>query len=237
MSLWKPSQGLTIPTLVGRPTGVDLTFGGHLVHWWKMEAVNPPDAGSPGGNNGTGSNVTTTTGKKGDCLVFNGNNSNVNVGDVAELNSVAAFSIAFWMNQDVLDQNDTLFNKKVDSTHEILIAPWSDGYMYFECSNGSNASRSRFDYSGSIGATAWHHVIMVFDGSEAASADRIKVYVDGAGVSVSAMGTIDTTSADLSSQDAVIGAATSAFDGNLDEFRIYDIALSAAQAATLHGSY
>lgn len=208
-----------------------------LAHWYQMSVpVGMPDVGVVGGNPGTGANIVSNPPGVGGgiCAELNGNNSNYNLGDVAELNSVSAFTIAFWMNQDVLDQADTIFDKRVDTTHEILLAPWSDGNFYFEVSDGAGTSRAFFDYSTVIAVGEWYHVAMVFDGTQAVSANRLLVYVGGNPVALTYSGTIVTASADLSGQDALIGLTANAFDGELDEFCLFSTALTNLQVSDLY---
>jgi hypothetical protein len=197
-----------------------------------METVNPVDEGTPGGNDGTGSNVSVVTGLIENALEFNGNNSNVNVGDIVELNAVAALSIVFWMNQDVIDVLDVVFRKRVDATTRIDAFTQADGTMRFYVSDGV-AAYGFFDYSTLISQGTWHSLAMVYDGSQADNATRLKLYVDGVLVSLSFVGTIPATGPDLISDDLTIGLTSSSFDGKIDDFRIYDVALTEAEVQAL----
>jgi hypothetical protein len=207
-------------------------------HLWSMETVNPVDDGTPGGNNGTGSNVTVVDGKIGHALDFNGGDSNVNVGDVSELNAVQQFTIAFWMNQDVLDQIDYIFRKWIGAyTDYIMISTHSSGgvmtFQMYEASVGANIT---FDYSTLISAGTWHHVAFVFDGSLTVTADRAKIYVDGKRATITGgSGTMPALSPDLSGYDASIGADSTSFDGKIDDFRVYSTALTIDQVNDVYG--
>jgi hypothetical protein len=54
---------------------------------------------------------------------------------------------------------------------------WNDGLVYATIANGSGLC---FGSAGGCNDTLVHHVAMVYDGSLATNADRIKVYIDGA---------------------------------------------------------
>ncbi len=166
---------------------------------------------------------------KSQCASFNGNNSNYNLGDVAELNAVAAFTIAFWMRQDVLDVQDTIFRKAVDNNHDVGIETRANGNLYVDV--GWNADEAGYipNYSTVITAGQWHHFAAVFDGAQTGDANRLVMYVDGNPVTLSFNGSMPAATADLSGQDAIIGAAASAFDGLLDFFSVFSRPLTQIQ--------
>jgi len=157
-------------------------------------------------------------------IEFDGNNQHINCGDVTQLNSVSQFSICFWMNQDVIDQIDIIFSKVLDGNNDIVIGP-QGGNFFFELGNGSN-SYGNFDYSLVVSALNWHHIALVFDGSQTGNINRMLIYVDGKQVDLSFTGIIPTTTPDMFGNDATIGRATSSLDGKLHDFRIYNIPLT-----------
>ncbi len=160
------------------------------------------------------------------CIEFDGNNQYGNCGDILELNTVSAFSICFWMAQNVLDVDDTIFRKALDVDYNVGIKTRAaNGHLYIELGVGTQES-GHFDYSAAISAANWHHVAAVFDGSQTGDANRLVVYVDGTPIVLLFDGMIPAVTADLSGQDATIGAAANTFDGSLYDFRIHSCALS-----------
>lgn len=186
-----------------------------------------------GGNPGTGANIASNPPGigSGRCAEFNGNNSNYNLGDITMLNAVSAFSIAFWMNQDVLDVTDHVFVKGAVAGTRLRIFTSVNGNIYFEI--GGNVDRGFFDYSASVDAGRWHHVVGVYDGSQAANAGRLVVYMDSAPVTLTFNGTIPAATNDLGGADAYIGYTGDGFDGLLDDFRFYSIPLTNLQVSDL----
>lgn len=160
------------------------------------------------------------------CAELNGNNSNINLGDIAELNSVSAFTLCFWMKQDVLNVVDTIFDKGGFGIAEsgLLIVTSGGGDMYIQV-DGSN-QRGFFDYSVAVNAGQWHHVAVIFNGAGAVNTDRLQVYVDASPITLTYNGTIPVVTDDLSGSDATIGRAAAAFDGRLWDFRLYNVPLS-----------
>ena len=152
------------------------------------------------------------------CIVLDGNNQYVNLGDVAILNAVEKFTLCFWMNQDVIDVGDIIFRKQLDNDNEVQL--YAGGGFFFMVCSGAHTHGS-FDLSTVISAGNWSHVATVFDGSLTGDAERLKVYVDAVPMTLNFVGPIPATTADLSGVDATIGAAASSFDGRLSDFRIY----------------
>ncbi len=209
-----------------------------LEHAYDMsDAVSVPDLGWKGNRNpGTGSNITGVVhgAMRGSALEFNGNSSVVNLGDVAMLNAVSAFTIAFWMNQDVLDVTDAIFDKGGWGVAEsgITILTSGGGQMYLQI-DGSN-QRGIFDYSLVVNVGQWQHLAVVFNGAGVGNTGRLQAYVDASPVALTYTGTIPAATDDLSGIDATIGRATASFDGKLDAFRFYSIGLSPSQIADLY---
>jgi len=198
--------------------------------------VGMPDLGVVGENPGTGANIVSNPPGRpgGRCAEFNGNNSYYNLGDVAMLNSVTAFTIAFWMNQNVLDVADNLLYKGADANHSILIQITAGGFMVFRIAGGAASDNGYFDYSLQVSVARWHHITQVFNGVGAANVDRLVVYVDGVPATLSFSGTIPAVTTDMSTWDMTIGTAASSFAGRIDDFRIYSTALTGIDAADLH---
>ncbi len=210
-----------------------------LVAAYDMSTIDPPNLAPfrAGQYDGTGVNIVAADVVDGiaggQCLHLGGDDEHVNIGDVVELNAVSAFTIAFWMSQDVLDQLDTIFRKYLDGNNNICILTVdTDGTLRIEIENGGIA-RGIFDYSTVISANSWHHVAIVFDGIQTGNANRLVVCVDGNPVTLAFGGTIPAVTSDLSGQDATIGRATASFDGKLDGFRIYQQPLSQTQIMDL----
>ncbi len=159
------------------------------------------------------------------CIELDGDDAHVNIGDVAELNEASAFTICFWMAQDVLDVIDHIFRKYIAASDRIHIYTHIEGNMYFVVANGASTYGS-FDYSTIVSALNWHHVAMVFDGTQAADASRLVVYVDGNPITLAFTGPIPIATADLAGYDGYVGFSNVAFDGKLYDFRIASCAYS-----------
>ena len=181
---------------------------------------------------GTISGATWVPGKNGWSLSFNGADANVTVGDLVELNATTSFMISFWMNQRVIDVADTIFTKATDADNHLEIRTTAGGNFEVGLDDGADAI-GYWDYSDDISALTWYHISIVYDGGGAANADRLKIFVDGRQISLSFTGTIPTATNDLAGVDATIGAASGSFDGLIEDFKIYDEAMSDANVKWL----
>ena len=166
------------------------------------------------------------------CLELNGNDTNVNCGDITQLNAVSAFTLAFWMNQDVIAAVDIVFIKRVDAENEIQLLT-AGGPMIIKVANGADGY-GQFDYSTVVAAGMWHHMAMVFDGSQTGNANRLIFYVDGAPQTWTFIAApIPATTADMAGNDAYWGYTSTALDGRLFDGRLYNRALSRDQIGTI----
>lgn len=104
-----------------------------------------------------------------------GSSSWVDCGNVSELNSVTYATMTAWIYRAAT--SDTAgFGRASSSTSGLnrYSAIWfSDGNLYVSCDDGSAASYQAF----TLGGTGWHHIAMVFDGTQVGNA-RSLVYVD-----------------------------------------------------------
>ena len=194
-------------------------------HRYDLSVDNPPDLGVVGGNPGVGANIVGHPNGIGGgrCAEYNGNNSNMNLGDVVMLNAVSKFTIVFCMRQRVLDVTDAIFDKGGWGVAEsgILISTSGGGQMYLQI-DGAN-QRGYFDYSLVVSVNQWHHIAIVFNGAGIGNTGRLQCYVGGTPVTLTYDGTIPAATDDLSGIDATIGRGAASFDGRLDDFRFYSV--------------
>jgi len=204
---------------------------------WHLGETSDIFYDSKGNYNGTASNITyAQLGKIGKAAEWNGNNSRINVGDVTQLNSVSEFSLSFWMNQDVLDEYDFIFSKRLDSSNYIIVETNTDGYFKIWIENGGGTNRGYFDYSVVVNAGEWEKVAIIYNGSAATNSEKIKVYINGQLQNLVFAGTIPSALADLSTATTDIGFSTASttrsFDGRFDEFTLSSVIRSAEWIST-----
>ena len=159
------------------------------------------------------------------CIELDGNTQHVNVGDVTQLNAVSAFTICWWMNQDVVPSNDTIFVKLVACLNRFQVFIIGTT-MYHSIADGV-AQRGRWDYTTRVSAAHWHHFAEVYDGSQTGDAYRLMLYVDGVPVTFAGFdGIIPAITPDWTGADLYIGDTANSFGGKLYDVHIYSVPLS-----------
>jgi len=148
----------------------------------------------------------------------------INLGTISSLNSASAFTIGFWAKLDTPQTNDgVMFTNRVDNNNRITIYRYNTSIYFHVNSSGSNQGNVTAPSTG-----AWTHISMVYDGSGSANADRLKVYFNGVAQTLSYGGTIPATTGTYStSYIGSRGDGTNEYNGFLDEFAIWNTALSA----------
>jgi hypothetical protein len=178
---------------------------------------------SGNGNNGTESNATwTTSGKDKGALVFNGTSSLVTIPDSASLHLTTGMTLEAWVNPSTVNAfwRDVIY-KGPD-------AYWLEGTGVGSApvAGGTFGSSDTF-ISGTAALTVgtWAFLTETYDGS------NLRLYVNGTQVATKAQ-----TGAILTSTDPLQIGGDSLFGqnfaGTIDDVRVYNTALTAAQIQT-----
>ena len=160
----------------------------------------------------------------GSALSFDGIDDQVNLGNISSLSSVTEFTIEGWYNQTALDETRGMFVMRESVSDQIRARTWSDGNLYVYLHNG-NTFNASYDYSQSVSAGEWFHLALVFNGAGATNADRFKLYIDGAEVTLTYNGTAPTSTSSNSgdfilSED--LDGDSNLWNGLMDDFKIWD---------------
>jgi len=160
---------------------------------------------------------------------FDGVGDFVDVGSLSNLQNATEFSVSSW------------FKTPLAAVQGVWV--WwddADGWLELNCSaDGSMiANVTRFNHTsatygiaaaGTLTADTWYNATVVFDGSGATNADRLKLYVNGNLITLTFIGTIPTQTGTMLSSGLHIGERFNGqnyFNGNIDEVSIFDSAIS-----------
>jgi Concanavalin A-like lectin/glucanases superfamily len=179
---------------------------------------------SGNGNNGTIANGTwSTTGKYGKALQFNGTSSLVTIPDAASLHLSTGMTLEAWVDPSTVSA----------SWRDVIYKANDNFYLEATSTNGSFpdagliAGGSYADAFGTAKLTAntWAFLTETYDGS------TLRLYVNGTQVASTAhTGAITTSTNPLQiGGDSLYGQF---FAGLIDNVRIYNVALTAAQIQT-----
>lgn len=195
---------------------------GGLVAAWSFNegAGSTLTDGSGGGNTGTVVGPTwTAAGKYGGALTFDGTNDYVTVPDAASLDLGSSMTLEAWVRPTASSGWRTVLLKET---------PTSLAYSLYSAS-GTNRPSVWIDGTSSVGSaalttSAWSHVAATYNGS------RLRVYVNGVLRADRAV----TTPVPVSTGPLKIGGNAvwgEWFAGQIDEVRMYDRVLTAAEIA------
>ena len=166
-------------------------------------------------------------------LDFDGANDHVNLSDLNnKIENISAFTIETWVYLDSHASNEGIFSKfdAAGASIDLLLGN-AAGRVFFRVGNGENSLVQTV--GGPLTLSTWHHLAVVFDGSQTNANDRVKIYVGGVEQSLSYTGTLPTSTAAITA-DAYIGryfnsANNYYLDGQLDELRLWNTARTATQ--------
>jgi len=236
-----PSETIASATLV--PPG-------SLVGWWKLdEAASPSADSAPDPANGAWAGAPAQSsdvpapiaGFSTASIALNASGEHVNLGNAAKL-ALARYTIAGWIKTSgTLTRQRVVTSRNASSTSRTWwISVWGSS-TDFTHANGALAFRTSSNGTGSAvdigsGATLvndgqWHHFAAVLDGSKAAY-----LYVDGVLRATDTSPGVIVDRPDVAAYigDDPTGGSDRWFDGGIDDFRIYDYALTASQVAALY---
>jgi hypothetical protein len=215
---------------------------------WKLDELSGGTAADSSGSGNAGTlgtnpaNPTWSAGQIGFGLSFDGADDTVNAGSGTTLDNLAAVTVAAWINATSMGEGG--FGKIVFKATSPAPGAPVNGWHFTV--GGTNQLIFATDYSttdvlrrsnaNTISTGAWRHVLATWSGGTAAT--TIKIYVDGVEVSgydteTAAVGSrpSDASSSLFLGNDAN-GART--FNGKLDDVRVYNRVLSAAEITALH---
>ncbi len=177
---------------------------------------------SGNGNNGMISGVTwTSAGQYGNALSFSGIRSSVTIPDSASLHLTTGMTLEAWVNPSTVDSawRDVIYkgndNYYLEATSPQSAAPGGGGTF-----NGTD-DVATFG-TAPLAANTWTHLAVTYDGV------TVRLYVNGVQVASGAQAGDILTSANALKigSDSFYGQC---FQGMIDEVRVYNVALPAAQ--------
>ncbi|MGH1376095.1 MAG: LamG domain-containing protein [Alphaproteobacteria bacterium] len=228
-------------------TGASIPTAGLVAHWALDETNGASIADSAGTNTGTwtdgvNNDVTeeTTTGQVGTALSFDATDDLITIPEFPETEGVSAISIATWIKVDSVSDEPGMRN--IISKDRSGFLQWNflrdtgtgnngQSEIYFE-TNTSSGSVSTSSTNEWPTDTGWHHVVAVYNGTD------MRIYGDGSLINTPAAqtGNINATfDHDICIASEHTGSACSgSWNGDLDDIRIYDRALSASEVQALY---
>jgi hypothetical protein len=205
------------------------TVPGGLVAAYSFSEGSGTTVSDRSGNNLTGTIIgaSWTSGKYGNALSFDGASSYVDLGDPTALQLTGSMTLEGWVNaaEDPPDDGDIV--AKSDGPGWQLKTSPDTGVHTFGTKMTSMSGAGAWRYSTTVRALdTWYHVASVYD----AAAGTLTIYVNGVADNGTLRGTVPPSEINRSVA-ASIGRRSDGFyfNGIIDEIRIYNRALSAAE--------
>jgi len=165
-----------------------------------------------------------------EAMSFNAGASAYMLAETSALSGVTEFSISVWIKSN---------NVGTGSSRTILSATQGNisGVVILDAFQGQDilahvGSTTKYNrYNGVISEGVWTHLVMVYDGSESASGNRVKLYKNGnLQTRSSYSGSIPTNAPNVTSSTYIgtwaLNPGANIFDGEMDELAIFNKALS-----------
>ena len=210
-----------------------INFDNSLAGFWKMNEISGDIIDYSG--NGNDGSVTGASygadGKFGDAMSFDGIGDYINFENINSFERTDNFSYSFWMNTDSSTNNLFIMAKTPWGVFHGMEAFISNGKLYMYLIGASEQIYAR---STNVVTTGnWIHITITYDGSSLPSG--IKIYLNGVEESVPSGGSL-TTSIVNSNNFQISGRAGNhnCFDGLIDDFLVFDRALSTEEISALY---
>jgi len=185
---------------------------------------------------GTGAWYNGRTGKYGASLNFDGVDDYVQLGTAPYFNSNNPFTLSAWVYSSSYPSSIA----SIVGT-AVQASPWDGiwfyldhGKPYFILQSANGASSWAYS-SAALSAGNWHHVVATYDGS--GSSDGMNLYVDGVAPAITKSRMVLGT---ITQYNWVIGADSTHtadfFNGQIDDVKIFNYALTSQQVANLYNA-
>lgn len=195
-----------------------------LISLWTFDASDSTD--DKASNDGTDTAISYVAGKFGKAASFNGTTSSILVAAATSIdaNSMGAFRISAWVYADSDGENDEgrIVDKMAgtDAGYRFFVKSQSGSTVILDFEVGDTSTNTRVVTSTTMSTGAWHKVDAIYNTDRSGD-----IYIDGAIATYSTDTTGATATADDSANALYIGnraAGDRAFDGEIDDVRIYD---------------
>jgi hypothetical protein len=207
-----------------------------LVGYWKFDEGTGGTAYDSSGHGNTGTLTNNPTWQtsascvKGGCLSFSGGTDYVRVISSSSLNMTGAITMAAWISPTgFAGAYRRLIDKGYGTQYQITFGS-DEPTTYVYCGIEITGTWRSASLTGSAVMNTWQHFVCSYDGS------NIRIYKNGSlgATSPNYAGSIDTTNNNLG-----IGSnpgGTENFKGSVDDLRVYNRALSAAEVLAIYNS-
>jgi len=220
-------------TLGCQTTSVTIDAGVHSSYLWSTGATTQTISTSTKGkywvevDNGAGCSDKDTmkvdeAGGSDNCLTFDGDDDNVNLGNSSELRITGNMTIEMWLYPTDFSVRRNPYAKAYGGEGTITQETSGTLSYYYGTSGGNGGSYQSFS-SGGLTINQWNHIAIVRDLTNM----KLYWYINGV---LSRQGNANYASATSGGNDALIGKGyVDNFEGQIEEFRMWKVARTQTQ--------
>jgi hypothetical protein len=202
-----------------------------LVGYWSFNEGTGTVATDFSGNGNTGTLVNGpawVNGKHGKALSFDGSSQHVDIGAPSDLELYDSFTLSAWVrNTSSVGGRDFVLSKDTSTGSRGFGIGDENNKFYLEVNGGQQILNTGPDISNTAG---WHHITVTKSGMSWTA------YVDGASIgNITITNPTPNSGAHWYISGRQYGGFFNGYQGQIDDVRIYNRALSGAEVATLYG--
>jgi hypothetical protein len=192
-----------------------------------------------GNYNGTETNITYNTGQYGGAAVFNGSSSYINLPNLGtEVSGSNTRTLSAWVK---LDSNPSVYSAVVSYGAAANLQSFG---IYISSTGTPRVSYYNINYDTSTTLTLsnWHHIVGIYKGGNVQTTANTELYIDGQIQTLTATNSLNLTGPiNTSNTNYAIGyyrasPSGSYFNGDIDQVRIYDTALSSTDVSNIYNN-
>jgi DUF1680 family protein len=203
------------------------------VVWYKFDETSGTAASdsSGSGKNATLTGATWAAGKINNAVSLNGSSQYVSMpaGFISTLNDL---TIATWVKLNAVTTWTRIFDIGSSTTVNMFLTPSSGSAIRFAITTNGSGSEQRINGTAALPSGSWQHVAVTLTGSTGT------LYVNGVQVGTNTAMTLKPSSLGSTTKNYIGRSQYSDpyLNGLVDDFRIYDRALSVSEIQALAGS-
>ncbi len=203
-----------------------------LVGYWKFDEGTGTTATDSSGNGNTGTltnGPSWISGQIGGALSFDGSNDYIETSSVVGNVGVNDFSISFWVKRTETGRDDAIFSKEPYGTKQLYIRITGNKAQLFI--RDAAGTYQVLDGASTIGKDAWYHIVTI------RASGGLRIYTNGVLDAQETSTPVNfTTTANPSYFGYVDSVADFYLHGILDDVRIYNRVLSAAEIQAIYNA-
>ena len=159
---------------------------------------------------------------------FDGVDDYIELGKISHLQNATEYSISSWFKSPLNNLYQVIYSWDDGADGYLQLLLVSDGTLFVY--NYRTSTVYAGSVAGIVSANTWCNALVIFEGSGATNADRLKLYVNGNPISLTFTGTVPTQTGTMLVRTMWLGGSVGfnfwGLEGNIDEVGFFDSVIS-----------